>query len=234
MARGLLYRSTMRPSRTLRRSVITVTAAFALPACSSSHPPESEHDAGTPGCMPPMDCDLGPTNPPEPLGECPVERPSAGTLCDLAEDELCEYDRCGDYWTIEATCRAGQWSVQELSCNPPPLWEECPEVAPADGAPCDAPELSCAYPGCGGETSLKANCIDAEWIVREEVICNPPPVECPEVEPAEGAPCEALTFTCQYGGCAEGDSVIATCGREGWQVDEELCNPPPPEDGGIE
>lgn len=226
----------MRPSRLspLRRSVITVTAAFALPACGASHAPEDDRDATTPGCIPNVDCDAGVTNPPEPLGECPAERPTEGTLCNVAKDEVCSYEDCGGYWTIEATCLDAQWKVLEWSCNPPPPWEQCPEVAPVDGAPCEVAGLGCAYPGCGGDTSLKADCVEAVWVVFEEAICNPPPVECPEVAPEQGAPCEALTFECSYEGCAGADSVIATCGSEGWQVNETICNPPPPEDGGIE
>jgi hypothetical protein len=161
-----------RPNRTqtLRKAFIaTVTTAGAIVAV---------------GCF-------GATSNP-PFASCPAEEPS-GLECggDEAGASCFYQDGCGN--DIGYSCDEGAWTVtSEASCNPPP--PECPATQPADGDSCDQLGTSCPYPDdfCGIE--INAECTDAGWSV-EDILCNPPPAECPIDEPDIGEPCEEQSGT---------------------------------------
>jgi hypothetical protein len=198
-------------TRTFRRSVIQVAAAFAvLPACgrdisgTAREPKCGDDDAR--GCMPEVECDdtVDSCNPPNwtDHGTCPSEAPSAGESCE--GDRLCSYDPCSNAANVSsATCEGGLWQVGSASCNPPPPPEEsCPEAPPAQGAGCADLTLDCGYDPCTNERGvIGARCVDHAWQVDEDYSCNPPPPEpeCPEELPELGAPCDEAGMSCNYG-----------------------------------
>lgn len=167
-------------------------------------------------------------NPPF-FGEaCPDKPPQDGEPCDVREGETCGYSdgECPDGITNhEATCEAGSWVVARTFCNPPPELE-CPADLPIAGAACDGPlDAECAYPGCGGPTSVIARCTETGWQV-DAPTCNPPPPECPVALPAAETECAEPGQTCFFDDESESS---AECVDGKWQVTCGLCNPPPPD-----
>ncbi|AUX33776.1 MULTISPECIES: hypothetical protein [Sorangium] len=166
-------------------------------------------------------------------GSCPAERPAEGSSCD-ADDVSCTYPgTCGDD-TFRFTCEDGAWQMGvDPTCNPPP--PACPEERPEAGSSCTAGGLSCSYlDDC--DNPIDYTCMGGAWQMGPEMSCNPPPPpECPEATPEDGAPCEGAIGTCGYmmpTGCGP-MPIDAACVLEGdtwrWQVHEIFCNPPPPE-----
>ena len=216
-------------TRSFRRSVIQVAAAFAvLPACGTdlsgtSHEPKCGDDAPK-GCMPEVECGdslESSCNPPSWTGpgECPSEPPRAGDPC---QGELeCSYDSCSNPENVsDARCVDGQWEVGSASCNPPPPEGDltCPDAPPEQGAACADLTLDCDYDPCTNERgTLAARCVDFAWEVEDEYSCNPPPPppECPEELPESGTSCDLAGMVCSY---AEG-TLEAECKSEfTWDV----------------
>lgn len=61
---------------------------------------------------------------------------------------------------------------------------------------------------------------------------NPPPPECPEEAPADGADCFGPEgMECGYEPCFDYNTITATCTGGAWTVEQATCNPPPPDAG---
>lgn len=105
---------------------------------------------------------------------------------------------------------------------------ECPDVAPADGAPCSGVGR-CNYGPCQEQ---EASCEGGVWKTSWVSSCNPPPPPfCPEPgPPAEGDTCFG-PIECDY--VVDCDLVTASCDADVSSftltvTPDPLCNPPPP------
>jgi hypothetical protein len=216
-------------SRTIsfRRSVISVTAAFAAaPGCSIDHHPPVCSESRTTGCIAPVEC-------------TDDEPPEQGAPC-AEEGATCNYDFCSREDGVSmAVCKDSQWDLVTAvgSCNPPSQMQTCPEQTPEDGTPCSlVGDMVCSYGDCGGVSRVDAVCGDGSWAVYENS-CNPPLPECPDEAPKEGDPCSEVEAHCSYGDCEGTPTITADCIEvtinEGgpldlhWSVSEVSCNPPP-------
>ncbi len=118
----------------------------------------------------------------------------------------------------------------EVTTNPPYVEPECPEALPSAGSPCEE-EMTCEYDSeCG---PLETTCEEGKWsAAREPLSCNPPPIECPETEPAEGGDCTPGWGgnVCYYTDECGQTYLEATCGEAGWALEYVggTCNPPAP------
>ena len=149
-------------------------ALLFIAACQSSTLPagndpmcEGSPPAGDARCEPQYICnDQGEWELVEELcypGECPVEAPAAGDLCDIDPSLQCSYDvatPCGPQ-QMTLTCAsdglgASWWQVASLPvCQVDP--EQCQQYG--DGALCDAdPGCRWLLPGCGGGPTVPTGC----------------------------------------------------------------------------
>jgi hypothetical protein len=209
---------------TLRRPFVVTVAAGAAVAAAACGGRMDEPNAQ-------RETDLVSVNPPPPA-DCPEAEPAQGDVCGLPSGTECGYRDCMGYPSLTATCGAdGTWAFMEVSCNPPPPPEDCPETEPKDGDFCNVdPSETCGYRDCGDAPSLTAVCNNYTWEVTA-LSCNPPPPPeaCPAAEPKAGDFCNVdPTETCGYRDCNGTDSVRATCEKNTWVVLEMSCNPPPP------
>jgi len=104
----------------------------------------------------------------------------------------------------------------------------CPEISPRSLAACDAPGLECTYADCCGNlgTRVFACVAPGKWVIREELSdrCG----TCPEVMPAAGTPCRAITcddlngdnIECMYSLLTSSCSLpdLATCRAGSWTI----------------
>ncbi len=118
---------------------------------------------------------------PEPIIDCPPERPTVGETCDgMAPGLECDYEDALQASCPEAsvyTCgTSGTWVAPEVQCNPPPPLPltECPTEPPVLGDTCEQYEfgLQCGEPTCDG--GLGAVCGDTGIWEGVAIACNPP------------------------------------------------------------
>lgn len=140
----------------------------------------------------------------------------------------CHYDDCQG----SASCVEGRWEVYDVSCNPPPLSDECPALLPEYGSSCSeyALGLTCDYEYCYESMPLvRCNELGA-WEELPVPTCNPPPPdeEC-SVVPVPGSDCASEGVECLYDGCEGPGSSYARCEFGQWFVHYSsgpACNPP--------
>lgn len=112
---------------------------------------------------------------------CPEAAPQQGDSC--SGEATCDYGDCYGSPTTTAACRGGEWSVSEVSCNPPapgPTYDAaadastpCPATPPPEGEPCVG-TASCEYGMCDSMGSPRASCTNGAWRVYK-IFCDPPP-----------------------------------------------------------
>lgn len=130
-------------------------------------------------------------------------------------------------FTGSAAVLAAPGCYADVTSNPPPVVDTCPNVAPNSGDACASPGLSCPYDPCESPSFTCSS--EGAWEADYVVSCNPPPVlQCPEAIPTHG---DASCFgegTCSYTDeCAL--PVTATCPGGTWEVVYQgTCNPPAP------
>jgi hypothetical protein len=198
------------------------------------------------GCVgtPAVDDD-GSVEVPDP-SKCPSAAPTEKASCEGYDVGLVcgKKDPCAE--GKQFSCGTdGQWKEVFVSCNPPPLLTECPEVTPTHGASCAEYEtgLSCILATCswGSPPSTIVCGEDSQW-KAQYISCNPPPprpplTECPTVLPESGTSCAEYEtgLSCILELCSWGSppSTIV-CGEGGlWKAQYISCNPPPPPMGGA-
>jgi hypothetical protein len=188
--------------RPLRASVVHVIAAFAPIAACSDLLDLSEQDTqhNPPRCATPQS--VGCIAPPEweDAGE-ETAAPDA-TLPDAAIVDASPRD-------ASATATDATAALDAVAPD-----TECPALPPIGGGACARPESqSCSYgPFCGSFPTRSANCRNGGWVMSQ-TSCNPPPPQCPEAAPTEGAGCDPGRGPnrCDYGRCDGGTAEVFEC-----------------------
>lgn len=117
----------------------------------------------------------------------------------------------------------------QISVNPPmppapPTAARCPVSTPKDGDDCEVSGARCTYPWCGGALTQDFSCDGGRWkALTPSGTCNPPPPECPFVEPRAGAVCSRPGAYCTYEDrCdakpANAPSRAYTCDGSTWKL----------------
>jgi hypothetical protein len=98
------------------------------------------------------------------IAACPSQTPSVGGACNYTGG-ACGYGNCAGAPTIYASCTQGAWSLQQVSCNPPPP-STCPALAPAQGSSCTHNGgSSCVFSlSVGGQ--VLGDCVNGRWELR--------------------------------------------------------------------
>lgn len=96
---------------------------------------------------------------------CPKDTPASGAPCSYA-GPACGYGNCSGAPTIHASCTQGAWSLQHVSCNPPPPPDTCPALAPAEGSSCTHNSgNTCVFSlSVGGQ--VLGDCVNGKWHLR--------------------------------------------------------------------
>ncbi len=230
-------------TRSFRRSVVQVVAAFSPVITSGCDFSKTEVIHNPPACQPYPACAAVP--------ECPVELPEAAAACeDPGED--CAYE------TGVARCIDDKWQVEdevEAKCpeEPVKIWDECslpegtrcaaddecnPLVACSEGrwggdgkllicnppepecppeAPLDQSDCNYAGPACSYPEGLSAECKDYKWQLTQP---------CPGDLPTAGQECVPTKEACGYHDCYGFPQFMAECIEQAWVIGEMSCNPP--------
>ena len=95
---------------------------------------------------------------------CPTDTPVSGAWCSYA-GPACGYGHCSGAPTVYASCTQGAWSLQRVSCNPPPP-DTCPALAPAEGSSCSHNGgNTCVFSlSVGGQ--VLGDCVNGRWQLR--------------------------------------------------------------------
>jgi hypothetical protein len=102
---------------------------------------------------------------------CPVDAPTAGYPCCVAEGNACMYGQCADAGRVEATCKESRWLVKTT----------CATKCGPSGAPC-APGEICLSEGPAG---MFLRSCEPDPCPGEELDCAcAKPVLCPDQEDA--------------------------------------------------
>jgi hypothetical protein len=105
---------------------------------------------------------------------------------------------------------------------------DCPELPPAEGAPCTQDGASCEYDDCI-EPISKATCTDGEWVVEADGCPSPWEETCPDSPPAAGDPCspDAVSLGCTYdceSGLPADQGLEARCTSSGvFELNDDEC-----------
>jgi len=106
----------------------------------------------------------------------------------------------------------------------------CPDVLPANGAPCspDQAGLTCgSLAPCSAERELSCGA-DGLW-TEHWISCNPPPIEtiCPAQVPAVGTSCAGYQEGLVCGAFQCTGAIPVSCGADDvWHSIPSSCNPP--------
>jgi hypothetical protein len=100
---------------------------------------------------------------------------------------------------------------------------DCPQLPPAEGAPCGQEGASCEYDDCI-EPISKATCTGGRWLTEADGCPAPPEETCPDSPPAEGDPCtpysvDLCTYDCASGLPAD-HGIEARCKNLGYFEDD--------------